>query len=182
MQDTKWYVLRVISGQERKIQQYVTREIERIGYQDEVRQILVPLEKVYKIKAGKKVIKERNMFPGYIYVEMTDKAVNNGDVLMMIAGTTNVINFIGGRRPEPIREAEVRRLLGKVDEFEQRDEEMVEPFMINETVKIIDGPFNDFTGSVEEIMDEKKKLKVVVKIFGRRTPVEVNYMQVEKIA
>ena len=80
------------------------------------------------------------------------------------------------------REAEVRRLLGKVDEFEQRDEEMVEPFMINETVKIIDGPFNDFTGSVEEIMDEKKKLKVVVKIFGRRTPVEVNYMQVEKIA
>ena len=182
MQDTKWYVLRVISGQERKIQHYITREIERIGYQDEVRQILVPLEKVYKIKAGKKVIKERNMFPGYIYVEMTDKAVNNGDVLMMISGTTNVINFIGGRRPEPIREGEVRRLLGKVDEFEQRDEEMVEPFMINETVKIIDGPFNDFTGSVEEIMDEKKKLKVVVKIFGRRTPVEVNYMQVEKIA
>jgi transcriptional antiterminator NusG len=182
MQDTKWYVLRVISGQERKIQHYITREIERIGYQDEVRQILVPLEKVYKIKAGKKVIKERNMFPGYIYVEMTDKAVNNGDVLMMIVGTTNVINFIGGRRPEPIREAEVRRLLGKVDEFEQRDEEMVEPFMINETVKIIDGPFNDFTGSVEEIMDEKKKLKVIVKIFGRRTPVEVNYMQVEKIA
>lgn len=179
--EKKWFVLRVVSGKERKIKEYLEVDLARMGYDQVVTQILVPTEKVYKIRNGKKVIKERNLFPGYIYIEAIEKKFS-GEIIQHIAGTTNVINFLGGSRPEAIRQSEVYKLLGKVDEMVDSDEVITEPYLINETVKIIDGPFNDFMGTIEEIYDEKKKLKVIVKIFGRRTPVEVNFIQVEKVS
>ncbi len=178
--DKKWYVLRVVSGKENKIKEYLEMDLSRMGYADIVTNILVPTEKVYKVKNGKKVIKEKNLFPGYMYIEAIEGKFN-GDIISHIASTTNVINFLGGRRPEPLRQSEAQKLLGKIDSIDNMDEAINEPFLINETVKIVDGPFNDFTGNIEEIFDEKKKLKVIVKIFGRRTPVEVNFSQVEKV-
>jgi len=183
--DKKWYVIRVVSGKEKKIKEYLDLDLVRMGYDTVVSQVLVPTEKVYKIRNGKKVIKERNLFPGYIYIEAVEKKFS-GEIIQHIAGTTNVINFLGGKRgsrkPEPIRQSEVFKLLGKVDEMDDSDEVFTEPYLVNETVKIVDGPFNDFLGTIEEIFDEKKKLKVIVKIFGRRTPVEVNFTQVEKVS
>lgn len=178
--EKKWYVLRVVSGKENKIKEYLEMDLSRMGYADIVTNILVPTEKVYKVKNGKKVIKEKNLFPGYIYIEAIEGKFN-GDIISHIASTTNVINFLGGRKPEPLRQSEAQKLLGKIDAIDSMDEALNEPFLVNETVKIVDGPFNDFTGSIEEIFDEKKKLKVIVKIFGRRTPVEVNFSQVEKV-
>ncbi|MFT4968920.1 MAG: transcriptional antiterminator NusG [Chitinophagales bacterium] len=183
--DRKWYVLRVVSGKERKIKEYLDVDLARMGFDKVITQILVPTEKVYKISKGKKVIKERNLFPGYIYIEAIEKKFS-GEIIQHISGTTNVINFLGGKRgsrkPEPLRQAEVFKLLGKVDDMADSDEVITEPYLINETVKIVDGPFNDFLGTIEEIFDEKKKLKLIVKIFGRRTPVEVNFIQVEKVS
>lgn len=180
-EDTKWYVLRVVSGKERKIKEYLDTDLSRLGYTNIVTNVLVPTEKVYKILKGKKIIKEKNLFPGYIYIE----AVNgkfSGEIISHIASTTNVINFLGGKNPEPVSSADIKKLLGKVDALDDLEEKLNEPFLIDETVKIVDGPFNDFLGVIEEIYEEKKKLKVIVKIFGRRTPVEVNFVQVEKVS
>ncbi len=177
--ELKWYVLRVISGKERKIKLHIDTEIMRSNWGHIVTQILVPTEKVYQIKKGKKVIKERNFFPGYILVEAVEGKLN-GDIIQTIRSMTGVINFLGKNQPVALRKSEVNRILGKVDEMQDEKEKLNEPFLVNETVKIIDGPFNDFLGTIEEIYDEKKKLKVIVKIFGRRTPVELNFMQVEK--
>jgi len=177
--DKKWFVLRVISGKERKLKEYMDAEIERSGWGDVIAQVLVPTEKVYKIKDGKKVTKEKNFFPGYILIESA-KGKLHGDVLQGIRGINGVINFLGNNDPVPLRQAEVNRILGKVDEIQEQGENVNEPFILGETVKVIDGPFNDFDGVIEEIFEEKKKLKVIVKIFGRRTPVELNFMQVEK--
>jgi transcriptional antiterminator NusG len=178
-EDTKWYVLRVFSGKERKIKEYLESEIERSEWGDAVEQVLVPTEKVYKIRKGKKVIQERNFFPGYVLIEAHPGGLS-GDIMAQIRTAPGVINFLGGDNPQPLRKSEVNRILGKVDEMSETSASMNEPFIVGETVKIIDGPFNDFYGNIEEVYDEKKKLKVIVKIFGRRTPVELNFMQVEK--
>ncbi len=177
----KWYALRVISGKERKLREYIEKEVKLSGWAEVVRQILVPTEKVYKIQNGKKVIKERNFFPGYILIE-ADSYKFSGEMSGHIAGITNVIHFLGKATPTPLRSSEVNRILGKVDEMEEMGETMNEPYIVNETVRIIDGPFNDFKGDIEEVDEQKKKLKVIVKIFGRKTPVELNFMQVEKLS
>ncbi len=175
----KWYVVRAISGQEKKIKDYMEAEIKYAGMSDHVAQILIPTEKVYQIRKGKKVSKERSFFPGYILVE----ADLVGEVPHVIKNITGVIGFLGetkGGDPVPLRISEVNRILGKVDELAETDEEMNIPFVVGEAVKVIDGPFNSFSGIIEEINEEKKKLKVMVKIFGRKTPLELSYMQVEK--
>lgn len=177
--DKKWYVLRVVSGQERKIKLNIESEITRSKWTDIVTQVLVPTEKVYQIKNGKKTIKERNIYPGYLLVEAVEAKLN-GDIIQSITNVNGVINFLGKNTPSPLSKAEVNRILGKVDEMQESGEVINEPFLMGETVKIIDGPFNEFMGVIEEINDEKKKLKVIVKIFGRRTPVELNFVQVEK--
>ncbi len=179
MAEKSWYVLRVVSGKERKIKEYLDKEISRSGWSEIVTQILVPTEKVYKLKAGKKVIQEKNFYPGYIIVE-ADPNRMSGNIVQAINSTTNVIHFLGRDSPIPLRQSEVNRILGKVDEMQEMGNTVNEPFLVGETVKITDGPFNDFNGTVEEIFDEKKKLRVIVKIFGRKTPVELNFMQVEK--
>jgi transcriptional antiterminator NusG len=174
----KWYVVRAISGQEKKIKSYIEVEIRRNKLDDYVTQILIPTEKIYQIRKGKKVSKEKSLFPGYILIE----AALIGELPHIIDNVPGVIGWLGskGGAPVPLSQTEVNRILGKVDEMADRDEEINIPFIVGESVKVIDGPFNNFSGVIEEINEEKKKLKVTVKIFGRKTPVELSYMQVEK--
>lgn len=177
----KWLVLKVVSGQENKIKGYIDMEILRSKWENAITTVLVPTEKVYKIKAGKKIIKDKTLYPGYMYIEVEDKVVTT-EMLASIRSITGVMNFLGGNQPQTLRPAEVQKLLGKIDEAIGAGETLMEPFIINESIKIIDGPFNDFIGTIEEINEEKKKLKVVVKIFGRKQPVEVSFGQVDKIS
>jgi transcriptional antiterminator NusG len=177
----KWYSLRVISGKEKKIQERIALEIERSGWQGIVFSVVVPTEKVYKVRNGKKVMQERNLLPGYILVEALGSKLN-GDVAKQIADMPNVIHFLGKETPLPMTQVEANRLLGKVDDSAETGETLSEPFLVNETIKIIDGPFAEFVGDIQEVNDEKKKLKVIVKIFGRGTEVELNFLQVEKIS
>ncbi len=176
---TRWYSLRVISGKEKKIKERIELEITRNKWSDFIPQILVPSEKVYKIRKGKKVILERNILPGYILIEAVPGKFS-GEMITTISGMPNVIHFLGKNNPIPMRQAEANRMLGKVDESQEVSEAMIEPYIVGETVKVVDGPFNEFVGDVLEVNEEKKKLKVIVKIFGRGTEVELNFMQVEK--
>ncbi len=173
----KWYVVRAISGKEKKVKEYLESEINRLNLQDFISQILIPTEKVFQIRKGKKISKERNYFPGYVLVE----AELTGEIPHIIKNVPDVLNFLGTKgSPEPIRESEVKRILGKVDELAEMGEEVNIPFIVGESVTVIDGPFNSFSGIIEDINHEKKKLKVMVKIFGRKTPLELGFMQVEK--
>jgi len=173
----KWYVLRAITGNEKKVKHYIENEISRLGYKDSVTQVLIPTEKVYQIRKGKKISKERNFFPGYILVE----AVLNGDIAHVLRNVPGVLGFLGSQeKPEFLKESEVNRILGRVDEMSEKGEELNIPFIVGETVTVTDGPFNSFSGVIEEINEEKRRLKVMVKIFGRKTPLELSFMQVEK--
>jgi len=176
----KWYVVRSVSGQENKIKAYLEAEVIRLKLEDYIEQVLVPTEKVIQIRNGKKVHKERVFFPGYIMVQ----ASLAGEVPHIIKSINGVIGFLGetkGGEPVPLRQAEVNRMFGKVDELSVQDDNVNIPFVIGETIKVIDGPFNGFNGAVEKINEEKRKLEVMVKIFGRKTPLELSYMQVEKV-
>jgi len=173
----KWYVIRAISGKEKKVKQYLESEISRLNLGGYISQVLIPTEKVYQVRKGKKISKERNYFPGYILIE----AILSGEIPHMVKNIPGVLGFLGTKgEPNPLRPAEVKRILGKVDELSEQDEEMNIPFIVGETITVIDGPFNSFSGVIEEINEEKKKLKVMVKIFGRKTPLELGFMQVEK--
>ena len=178
---TKWYVLRVISGKEKKVKEFLDSEIKYSGWEEAITQVFVPMEKVYKVQAGKKVVRERNYYPGYIMLEAFEDKLT-GEMIAFINGATNVIHFLGREHPVALRQSEVNKMLGKADEMADQGITMSEPFIVGESIKIIDGPFNDFNGVIEEVNDEKKKLKVIVKIFGRATPVELNYMQVERLS
>ena len=180
-QDTKWFVLRVVSGKEKKVKEYLDKEVSRGGW-TQVKQVFLPVEKVYKVANGKKVMRERNDYPGDVMIEIADGKLID-DLRDIIKNTTNVIHFLGKENPIALRKAEVNKMLGKMDEMaEAGGLSMSEPFIVGETIKIIEGAFNDFNGIIEEVNDEKKKLKVSVKIFGRSQPVELTYMQVEKVS
>lgn len=175
----KWYVVRAISGKEKKVKEQIELEINRTGLKGHVSQVLIPTEKVYQIKNGKKTTKERNYFPGYVLIE----ANLEGEVPHVIKNLPNVIGFLGSEKkgnPIPLRMAEVNRILGKVDELSEKSEELSIPYLVGENVKVIDGPFNGFNGVIEEVNEDKRKLKVSVKIFGRKTPLELSFLQVEK--
>jgi transcriptional antiterminator NusG len=177
----KWYVVRAIGGQENKVKSYIENEISRLGLSDFVEQVLVPTEKVIQIRNGKKVNKERVYFPGYIMVE----ANLSGEVPHVIKSVTGVIGFLGetkGGEPVPLRKSEINRMLGKVDELAVQNENVAIPFSVGETIKVVDGPFNGFDGVIENVNEDKRKLEVMVKIFGRKTPLELSYMQVDKIS
>jgi transcriptional antiterminator NusG len=177
--EKKWYVIRAISGKEKKVKEYIESEMNHESLRDYVSQVLIPTEKVYQVRKGKKISKERNYLPGYVLIE----AALVGEVPHTIRNLPNVIGFLGAEKggdPVPLRLAEVNRILGKVDELAEQGEEVSVPFVVGEAVKVTDGPFNNFTGVIEEINEEKKKLKVMVKIFGRKTPLELGFMQVEK--
>lgn len=174
----KWYVVRAVSGKEKKVKQYIDAEISRLGLTHLVPQVLIPMEKYYQMRDGKKIAKERNYYPGYVLME----ASLNAELEQIIKGVNSVIGFLGDKAGNavPLRPAEVNRILGKVDEMAEQGEMMNVPYYVGENIKVMDGPFNGFSGVIEEVNEEKKKLKVMVKIFGRRTPLELNYMQVEK--
>ncbi|MDI1353888.1 MAG: transcription termination/antitermination protein NusG [bacterium] len=174
----KWYVVRAISGQEKKVKQYIEVEITRLKLNDYVSQVLIPTEKVIQIRNGKKSTKERSFYPGYVLIE----AVLAGEVPHVIKNITGVIGFLGetkGGNPVPMRLSEVNRILGKVDELVESEGTMSTKYTVGESVKVINGPFNGFNGVIEEVMEDKKKIKVTVKIFGRKTPVELNFGEVE---
>jgi len=177
----KWYVVRAIGGKEKKVKEYMENEIARLNLQDYISQILIPTEKVYQIRGGKKISTERNFFPGYVIIE----AALVGEIPHIIKNIANVIGFLGetrGGNPVPMRQSEINRLLGTVDELAETDEVNTVPFYVGENVKVTQGAFSNFTGVIEEINNEKKKLKVIVKIFGKRqTPIELSFMHVEKI-
>jgi len=176
----KWYVVRAVSGQENKVKNYIDTEISKAGLSDYVSQVLVPTEKVVQVRDGKKISKDRVYFPGYVMVE----ANLTGEVPHIIKSITGVIGFLGetkGGDAVPLRLSEVNRMLGKVDELAVKTDSVSIPFTIGETIKVIDGPFNGFNGTVEKVNEEKRKLEVMVKIFGRKTPLELSFMQVEKV-
>ena len=180
VKDKKWYVVRAVSGQENKVKEYIEREISHQGMEDLVEEVLVPTEKVIQVRNGKKMTKERVYFPGYIMI----LANLGGEIPHIIKSINGVIGFLGetkGGEPVPLRRSEVNRMLGKVDELSVKADNVAIPFTIGETIKVIDGPFNGFNGTVEKINEEKRKLEVMVKIFGRKTPLELSYMQVEKV-
>ena len=176
----KWYVVRAVSGQENKVKAYIETEINRLGMSDYVSQVLVPTEKVVQVREGKKIIKDKVYFPGYVMIE----ANLVGEIPHVIKSITSVIGFLGevkGGEPVPLRMSEVNRMLGKVDELAINTDVQTIPFKIDEMIKVIDGPFNGFNGTIEKINEEKRKLEVMVKIFGRKTPLVLSFMQVEKV-
>jgi transcriptional antiterminator NusG len=179
----KWYVVRAVSGQEKKVKNYLENEIARNKMEEYIPQVLIPAEKVYEMRNGKKRIRERNFFPGYVLISAD---LTNGETMHLINSIPGVIGFLSAsgtsatKDPLPLRPSEVNRILGRVDEVEEMEEQLDTPFIVGESVKVMDGPFSGFTGTVEEVFEDRKKLNVTVKIFGRNTPVELNYVQVEK--
>ncbi|MDR2534066.1 MAG: transcription termination/antitermination protein NusG [Tannerellaceae bacterium] len=175
--EKKFYVLRAISGKENKVREYLEAELKNTDLKDYVSQVLIPTEKTYVLRNGKKVLKERAYLPGYVLIE----AVLVGEVTHRLRNVPNVIGFLGGSEdPVPLRPTEVNRILGTVDELQELRNEVEVQYYVGENVKVIFGPFSGFTGVIESVNVEKKKLKVMVKIFGRKTPLELGYMQVEK--
>lgn len=180
MNELKWYVLKVISGQESKVKTYIETEIKRVGYESYVTQVIIPIEKVIQMRNGKKILKERPYYPGYLMVE----ANLIGEIPHMIKNIPGVISFLSltkGGDPVPMRKSEVNRMLGRMDELSEFAVDVEIPFVVGESIKVIDGPFNGFNGVIEKIHEDKKKLEVKVRIFGRETPLELSYMQVEKL-
>ncbi|MEK7250780.1 MAG: transcription termination/antitermination protein NusG [Bacteroidota bacterium] len=175
MLDKKWYVIRTYSGHENKVKAYIENEIAQAGLSERVGSVIVPSEKVFEVKDGKKKSKTRTFFPGYILVE----AMLDTQTTHIILNTPSVISFVGPKNaPAPLQPAEVRRLIGKMES--KKDVEVMEvPFKAGDAVKVTDGPFNNFSGFVQEVNEEKMKLKVMVSIFGRKTPVELDFSQVE---
>ncbi len=177
----KWYVVRAAGGKEKKAKEYIENEIKRLNLEEYVSQVLIPTEKIYQVKNGKKVSMERIFYPGYILIE----AALTGEIQHLIRNLPHISGFLTessgkDKEPVPLRQSEVNRILGRVDELAVKEEENITPFIVGEPVKVIDGPFNGFDGIVDEIMEDRKKLKVMVKIFGRKTHLELNFVQVIK--
>ncbi len=174
----KWYVLRTFSGHEKKVRRYLESELERVDMEDLVNEILIPTETVFEMRGGKKRTKEKTFFPGYILLH----ASMTNELQHQVSGLPSVIGFLTtgtGDDPTPLRPDEVNRILGKMDEAEAMGEQPEIPFQVGDPVKVVDGPFDSFNGFVEEVYPEKMKVKVMVSIFGRKTPLELDYLQVE---
>ena len=173
--DKRWYVLRTYSGHEAKVKTYLDTEIARIGLQEKISNVLIPSEKVFEIKDGKKKSRFKNFFPGYILVE----AILDKESTHLILEAPSVMGFVPDKNnPAPLQPEEVRRLIGKMEQKEETQLLDV-PFHVGEPVKVTEGPFNNFNGFVQEVNSEKLKVKVMVSIFGRKTPIELDFSQVE---
>ena len=173
----KWYVFKAVSGKEAKLKEYIEAEMKHNDLlASHVSQVLIPLEKHASMRAGKRVVKEKVSLPGYVFIE----ANLQGDVASTLRFMPNCLGVLGGLdNPTPVPQSDINRMLGTADETEI-EENLDIPYVVDETVKVIDGPFSGFSGVIEEVNAEKHKLKVMVKIFGRKTPLELGYMQVEK--
>lgn len=178
--DLKWYVVRAVGGKEKKVKEHLELEISRQGLEHQIEEILIPTEKVLQIKNGKKITKEKTFYPGYVFI----KAQLVGEIPFIIKNVQNVIGFLGetkGGEPQPMRKSEVNRMLGETDKQSESAIELENPYTVGDAVKVVDGPFNSFEGVIDSINEEKKKLVVSVKIFERKTPLELSFMQVEKV-
>ena len=175
--DLRWYIVHAYSGMEKAVERNILERIGRAGMQDKFGRILVPTEEVVEMKNGQKKTTERRLFPGYVFVEM----VMDDDTWHLVKHTNKVTGFVGGakNRPAPISEAEVQKIVSQMQDGVDKPRHKVE-FMVGELVRVKDGPFTDFNGSVEEVNYEKNKVRVSVTIFGRATPVELEFGQVEK--
>ncbi len=175
--DLRWYVVHAYSGMEKAVERNIVERINRAGMQDKFGRILVPVEEVVEIKNGQKKTTERKFFPGYVLVEM----VMDDDTWHLVKHTSKVTGFVGGakNRPAPISEAEVMKIVNQMQEGSDKPRHKVE-FVVGEYVRVKEGPFTDFNGSVEEVNYEKSKVRVAVTIFGRSTPVELEFSQIEK--
>ncbi|MEO0560344.1 MAG: transcription termination/antitermination protein NusG [Bacteroidota bacterium] len=170
----KWYVLRTFSGHEKKVKEYLESEVERLGMEEKLTQVVIPTETVFEMRAGKKKTREKTSFPGYILLE----ALIDPYLREVVSGAPSTIGFLGANgEPVPLRPDEVSRILGMMDE--DKSEVMEIPFKEGDAIKVVDGPFNTFTGFVEEVYPDKMKVRVMVSIFGRKTPLELDYLQVE---
>ena len=175
--EKSWYVLRAVSSKETKVKEYIDAEIKNGRLGDHVSQVLIPTEKVIKVRGGKRIVKERTYLPGYVLVE----AALVGETVHILRNTPNVLGFLGGMdNPTPLRESEVNRILGKVDEMQEDLVDVVIPYVEGEAVKVTDGPFSGFSGVIEKVDNEKKKVTVTVKVFGRSTGLDLGFTQVEK--
>jgi len=171
----RWYVVRTYSGHETKVKAYLESEVARLGFEERISAVMIPSEKVVEVKDGKKKHKVKNFFPGYVLVEaQLDKETSH-----VILEAPSVLGFVPDKNnPAPLQPDEVRRLLGKMQE--RQETELVEvPYRVGDAIKVVDGPFNNFNGFVQEVSPEKMKVKVMVSIFGRKTPVELDFSQVE---
>ncbi len=172
-----WYVLRAVSGKEGKVKEYIDAEIRNGRLGGHVSQVLIPTEKVKQIRGNKQIVKEHLYLPGYVLVE----ARLVGETVHELRSTPNVLGFLGGMdNPTPLRESEVNRILGKVDELEDEPLEVEIPYNVGETVMVTDGPFSGFSGTIEKVDNERKKVTVIVKVFGRNTGLDLGFMQIEK--
>jgi transcriptional antiterminator NusG len=194
MSKLNWYVLRAVAGQEKKVKNYIDNEIARQKLEEFVPQVLIPTEKVYEVRNGKKKVREKSFFPGYILIYAD---LSHGEAMHTLKNIPGVLGFLEGtaredeqdtqgkkgysKQPLPLRQSEVNRILGKVDEEAESVAKMESSFIVGEHVRVIDGPFSGFDAVVEQVFDERKKLNVMVKVFGRSTPLELSYVQVEKI-
>lgn len=199
MQQSQWFVIRTISGQEKKVKQYLESEVKRLNLDRFVEEILIPTEKVIEVRNGKKRARERSYIPGYIFLKSTlegcvkpegaaedsSALTLNPEAVQFIKDVPGVVGFVGsekGKVPNPLRESEIAKILGKADELKDASEVFENPYTVGENIKVMDGPFNGFSGVVEEVFEDKKKLKITVKIFGRNTPIELDYLQVERLS
>ncbi|MFQ5583936.1 MAG: transcription termination/antitermination protein NusG, partial [Calditrichia bacterium] len=174
--EKKWYSLRVMSGQENKVKTQLENEIKFKGMEDQFGRIIVPSEPVLEMRGGKKRLKNKVFFPGYVLIEMN----YNTQTAHLVQETPGVISFVGPRnKPQTVRPEELETILRRVEREETEVEKLEIPFRVGDSIRVMDGPFADFTGIVEEINEEKKKVKVSVSIFGRPTPVELDFLQVQ---
>ncbi|MDE7025407.1 MAG: transcription termination/antitermination protein NusG [Paramuribaculum sp.] len=176
-----WYVLRAISGKEAKVKELLEGAMRNTDLGNYLFQVLIPTEKVLTVRGGKKTVKEKNLYSGYVFIE----CLLTGEVEHQLRNTTNVIDFLRGRgkdaKPEALRQSEVQRMLGMADEMANITEDSVNDYLVGEVVKVVSGPFSGFTGEIEEVDRERKKLKISVKIFDRKTPLELENSQVERV-
>jgi len=176
--EKKWYALRIYSGKEAKVKAHIEHEIKLAGIEDRIGNIIIPSENVIEMKDGKKRVKNKVFFPGYMVVEM----VLDSQTQHSVVNAPGVISFVGPKNePVPLRQSEVDNILGKIEKSHEKEikGKVDIPFSIGDSIKVVDGPFNDFTGFVEEINEEKNKVKVTISIFGRPTPVELDFLQIE---
>lgn len=176
---TKWYVVRIVTGKEKKALQQLEYEVRSRGFSDLVKQMIIPMEKTFHIRKGKRVMVEKNHYPGYILVEAHPNAI--GELKDIHKHANFVVGFLGDEKPIPLKDEEVRRILNKMDEMQSDEVPSESTFKVGEMVNIVDGPFNSFAGTVKEVINEKQKLKIDVKIFGRSTPLELMFNQVERV-
>jgi transcriptional antiterminator NusG len=177
VKELHWYVLKAISGKEQKVKEYIELDMKNHGYEKYVPQVLIPIKRVEQMVRNKRVVKEVNMLPGYVLVE----AMLIGEIPHMLRNTPGVLGFLGGTdKPSPLRQLEVNRMLGVDAAADEVPQVLQTDYLVGESVKVVDGPFSGFNGVVEEVNSDKQKLKVSVKIFGRVTPLELSFGQVEK--